>query len=1124
MLFACLGLLLTAPTVHAVPPQATPVENVAPSDYKAAVAQASDEGQRAIGAFRNPEGLETTLWAAEPNLANPVVFTMDDQGRAYVVETFRLHNGVTDIRSHMDWLDQDLASRTVEDRIEMYRQRLGKNFNTYGKHSDRIRLVTDSNNDGRADTATVFADGFSDAEYGLAAGVLPLGDDVYFTCIPHLYKLQDTTGDGHADERQILASGFGVHVGFLGHDLHGLCIGPDARLYFSIGDRGIHVVTREGKTLDYPDTGTVLRCELDGSNLEVYASGFRNPQEMAFDQYGNLFTGENNSDSGDKARWVAIVEGGDAGWRIGYQFIEKPVSRGPWNEEKLWHPKHPGQAAWIIPPIANLGDGPSGLVYHPGTGLGGRLKDRFLMADFRGSPANSGIRSFGVEPDGAGFKLVDSQQWFWQVLATDVDFGPDGAVYVSDWVNGWRQTGKGRIYRLADPADKNDPLVQEVQQLLAAGLDGRGDEELAKLLAHPDQRIRLRAELALIDKGLAGAEVFNRVAHTSDNPLARLHAIWGIAAVARLQERPELVESVVDLASSDDLHVRSQVARVIGEASLADQAPLLVKLLNDPEPRVRFFAGIALGKTGTQEHLPTVAELLKTNDNADAYLRHAGVMAIVGISERAGCRACVEELAQSDSQPVRMAATLAMRRLGGDQIAMMLGDPDEAVVLEAARAINDVPIPEAMPALAALITREKMPLPLALRVLNAQFRLGTPEAAQALAKYAVDESQPDRTRGEALRMLAQWAEPSGRDRVVGLWRPLEKRDAQVAVNALTPHIDALVATKSGWFIETVAETLGTLGIASAAEPLTDIATSDRPGRIRVAALNALASLAEKQAADAAKLLPAAQAVLLGQTDDTVRAAATRLLSKLDPTSAVAALSGELSGGDSVSARQAALATLAAMKSKPADEVLVAWAKKLAEGSAPQELELDILEAARVRQTDALKAEVARYEARLPADSPTSQYLAAMHGGDAERGRDLFFNRTEFSCLRCHKISGQGSEVGPELTSIASKRDRKYLWESVVDPNKAIAEGFSTVVLELADGRVLTGVLRGETGEALTVIDAEGKRHEVPKDDIEFRGGGLSAMPADLVAKMKLGELRDIVAYLVSLQGEKPSGE
>ena len=221
--------------------------------------------------------------------------------------------------------------------------------------------MVDRDGDGRADASTVFADGFNQPAAGIGAGVLARKGDVYYTCIPGLWKLHDTRGEGHADERKLLHDGYGVHVGFLGHDLHGLRFGPDGKLYFSIGDRGFNVTTFDGATSPCritPGLGAAC-CNPDGTELEVFATGLRNPQELAFDQYGNLFTGDNNSDSGDRARWVYLVEGGDSGWRIGYQFLEAPYTRGPWNEERLWYPSFDGQAAYIVPPIANLADGPS---------------------------------------------------------------------------------------------------------------------------------------------------------------------------------------------------------------------------------------------------------------------------------------------------------------------------------------------------------------------------------------------------------------------------------------------------------------------------------------------------------------------------------------------------------------------------------------------------------------------------------------------------------------------------------------------------------------------------------------------------------------------------------------------
>ena len=392
--------------------------------YNPPIAPASEEAKRAIPSFRVPAGLKVELFAAEPLLANPVAFCIDEKGVVYVAETFRLHAGVTDTRNHMNWLDDDLACRTVADRVAMYQKFLGKEFASYQLQHDRVRRIVDRDGDGRADQATVFADGFNNPASGIGAGVLARQKDVWFACIPGLWKLKDRSDDGQADERTLLHEGYGVHVGFLGHDLHGLRFGPDGRLYFSIGDRGFNVTTAEGRPLAVPDTGSVLRCNPDGSELEVFATGLRNPQELAFDEYGNLFTGDNNSDSGDRARWVYLVEGGDSGWRIGYQFIESPNSRGPWNEEKLWYPTFPGQAAYIVPPIANIADGPSGLTYDPGvTLLPSQFKNHFFLVDFRGSSGQSGIRSFSLKPKGASFQLVNpanSSGRCWRRMPTSV--------------------------------------------------------------------------------------------------------------------------------------------------------------------------------------------------------------------------------------------------------------------------------------------------------------------------------------------------------------------------------------------------------------------------------------------------------------------------------------------------------------------------------------------------------------------------------------------------------------------------------------------------------------------------------------------------------------------------------
>src|SRR5882724_1594860 len=363
------------------------------------VASASNEGALAIKRFQVMPGLRVDLWAAEPMLANPVAFNFDERGRAYVCETFRLHAGVDDIRGIMDWLDEELASRTVDDRLAEMKRHLGDRFPSYSENSERIRLIEDRDGDGKADHATVFADGFNTPLDGIGAGVLARRGTVWYANIPNLWLLRDTHGDGVADFRRSLHYGFGVRVGFLGHDSHGVHFGPDGKIYFSVGDRGSNVKLADGRTVGDLESGCVFRCEPDGSDLEVFSFGLRNPQDLVFDQYGNLFTGDNNSDSGDQARWVYVVEGGDNGWRVGYQFMERPYSRGPFNEEKLWHPHFDGQAAYIVPPITNIADGPSGVAYFPGTGLPDQFRDHFFLVDFRGGGANSGVHTFTLRPN-----------------------------------------------------------------------------------------------------------------------------------------------------------------------------------------------------------------------------------------------------------------------------------------------------------------------------------------------------------------------------------------------------------------------------------------------------------------------------------------------------------------------------------------------------------------------------------------------------------------------------------------------------------------------------------------------------------------------------------------------------
>ncbi|MDQ6631838.1 MAG: HEAT repeat domain-containing protein, partial [Verrucomicrobiota bacterium] len=757
------------------------------SNLSAAATNSSgiSEAELAIKKFKVAPNLQVTLFAAEPLLANPVSFSIDEQGRFFIVETHRLHEGVSDIRMHTDWLDEELASKSTADNLVILKKHLGKDFDSLTNKSEVIRLVEDSNGDGKADKSTVFADGFNGPAAGIAAGVLARRGDVYFTCIPDLYLLRDTNGDGKADERKSLQYGYGIRTAFLGHDLHGLRFGPAGKLYFSIGDRGFSI-EQNGKTIASPETGAVLRCNPDGSDLEIFATGLRNPQELAFDDYGNLFTGDNNSDAGDEARWVYLVEGGDSGWRIGWQFITSPNARGPWNSEKMWEPKSALEVGYIVPPIANIASGPAGVTHNPGvSALPKEFDQHFFLCDFRGSESSL-VHSFALEPKGATFELVDHKDFIVGPLVTDVDFGPDGNLYILDWVEGWGMTGKGRIYKISNSELAKSELVLETKKLIGEGMEKRSVEELAKLLSHPDQRVRQEAQFALADKN--AIKIFIEVAQKNTNQLARIHAIWGLGQIS-VKEKTAL-EPLIPFLADNDSEICAQAAKVLGNGRYEKASEGLLKLLQDKKnPRGQFFAALALGKIGNKNAMPPVLGMLRGNNNQDAYLRHAGVMAMVWLADTNAIIAAGKD----NSPAVRLASVVAMRRLQLPQIANFLNDDQPNIVAEAARAINDLPVQNGLPQLAKLIGQTNYFEPLFRRVLNANFRLGTAENAQALAKFASKKDAPEALRAEALQHLGNWQKPSGRDAVTGLWRPLPERDAKIAAEVARPMLSGILA-------------------------------------------------------------------------------------------------------------------------------------------------------------------------------------------------------------------------------------------------------------------------------------------------------------------------------------------
>jgi quinoprotein glucose dehydrogenase len=496
--------------------------------------------------------------------------------------------------------------------------------------------------------------------------------------------------------------------------------------------------------------------------------------------------------------------------------------------------------------------------------------------------------------------------------------------------------------------------------------------------------------------------------------------------------------------------------------------------------------------------------MIRANADQDTYLRHAGVMALRGCFTLDALR----PLMRDESPAVRLAVLLTLRRAHSAEIAQFLNDTDPRFVLEAARAINDVPIPAAAPQLAKLIERRGLSDPLLYRVLNANFRLGKAANAQALARFAARPDVPEALRVEALKMLGEWASPSGRDRLVGLWRPLVPRPAAEAVAALKPALGGILSGPEKVRAEgaRVAAALGVREVGPALLAL--VADTKQPAAVRVETLKALQALTDAR-------LRQAMDLALKDRDPRVRAQGWRALAQLEPARAVKELAPVLEKGATVE-RQAALDILGESRQPGADALLVRWLDRLLKGEVPAEIRLELLEAAARHPTQAVKDRLARYEAARPKDK-VAPYREALAGGDAEAGRHVFFYKTDVSCLRCHKLKGEGGDVGPDLAGIGSREKRDYLLEAIVDPNRQIAKGYETVVLTLANGQVKSGILKSEDAKAVRLMTPEGTLLTIPREEIDRRSRGPSAMPDDLTRHLTRRELRDLVEFLASLK-------
>src|ERR1700722_666238 len=258
--------------------------------------------------FTVSDGLEFKLWAAEPLLINPTCMDIDHKGRVWVCEA-------------------------VNYRTKMHKKPLNR------AEGDRIVILEDTKGTGKADKATTFyqaPDLYGPMGIAVAKDPVGPGWKVFVCQSPDILVFEDKDGDGKADgpPKKLLPGFGGVDHD---HGVHGILIGPDLKLYFSVGDRGVHgLQSSDGKGRKWESNstdcraGTIWRCDMDGKNLELIAHNFRNNYEPSVDSFGTIFVSDNDDDGNQQTRICYVMPGGNYGYH----------PRGP--GQTHWHEEEPG--------------------------------------------------------------------------------------------------------------------------------------------------------------------------------------------------------------------------------------------------------------------------------------------------------------------------------------------------------------------------------------------------------------------------------------------------------------------------------------------------------------------------------------------------------------------------------------------------------------------------------------------------------------------------------------------------------------------------------------------------------------------------------------------------------------
>ncbi|MEN9360866.1 MAG: hypothetical protein RL095_2401 [Verrucomicrobiota bacterium] len=1026
---------------------------------------------------------------------------VDSKGRVITNEVNRIGTAITDDRWHPQWLPDDLLNDSVEDRLKMYEKyEMGFPRKLWTEKADTVRVLVDKN--GIYEEVGVLGN-FNDPLDGPGIGTLERDGHYFYTCIPNLWRIDDVNYDGVPEKRTSLSYGWGIAVGFFGHDLHSPIWGPDGKIYFSIGDRGYNVVTQEGKRLFNRSRGAVLRINPDGSQLEEVCTGLRNPQEIAFNDTFDLVTGDNNGNIGDNARAYYIVEGGDYGWTEGWQaltsfgqqiFGDERVTPA-WLSEELFQTPRAQHPWWLVPASGLVTSGPSGLVYVSTDSLGAETKGSFLICDFVGGAGGSGVRRFTMVPEGAGYVMKGGEMWLKNCNTADLTLDHYGNLLVGDFGEGWISSKSGGIWKV----EAKNPQHQSAN-LFKKGFRNLSLDELMSELSSHDIQIRVEAQAELVRRGATSQLLKIAQGEGSDGHqlYGRLHALRGLGQLDAVKELRQFIKD-------PHAEIRTQALRALADARSSASDDFITSL-NDSAIRVRQAAALGCARKPGKGSSAALIQRFKSSDVKDPWMRPSLAHALARQDDYLSFKS---ELTDANA---RRLYVVALRKARSPEVAAFLHDSDPEIVAEAISAISFENIEAALPALAEFSISPacfKLSELNQARALNCNLRLNNVAGATRLLDVLANKDAPQSARYMAGLLLRGFIKPWPMDFVEGEkldWDSGQAPRKEDATAVISSRLGSIIQAADGQALSAAIK-LADLGKISL-DPTTLrrlVLNPSVPEGIRIQSLDSLADN-----------LPMEDLLTLTRDPVTaLRIAALKKLISRNPNEALPLLIAGRSAKD-LNERQAAWQGLGLISAPASINALKEGLVQITTGSHA-EVALDIYLAA--KKHPGLLTEVTALENKFSSE-PSVVWVLAAQGGNAKRG-ELIFNNPPSSCacLNCHKVGAKGaSEAGPNLRNFLRHikvDDRNiYTLNSLVSPTADLARNFGLVALTLNNDSKIVGVPLSEDDMIIKV--KSDKEQSIQKNEIKSRQN-ISPMPPlrPLLDQglMKPEDLRDLTEYL-----------